>query len=200
MPRVLLVLAVLTAFVAGTVMSSTATGQSQAAAKKKCKKTHTLKKGKCVKKKTQSTSSGLKDGEYTYKQAAAGSAPVNTLRISGKGTKVTIREMFFSSGKDPADNDCAATMIDLGTWKLRKIAGTKDMVEWSSPGTGVTVPPVQVLGAGGGTGTTSGQINLKTLVVNVNTNVVMKNANGGSGCHEGHSYEQTQKLKPVRLL
>ncbi len=194
MSRLVLVIVlavVVTALAAGSVLSSASTGVGQATvAAKKCKKSYVLKKGKCVKKKA--TAVTLKDGDYTYKQATVGSAPVNTLTISGKGTKVHIRELFFSSGVDPADNVCAATMIDFGTYTLKREG---DFLVWIAPAKPVTVPPIQELGAGGGAAKTHGEINVKTLVVNVATDVVMKNRAGGSGCYEGHTYEGVQKLK-----
>jgi hypothetical protein len=186
---VVLVVVLVTALTAGSVLSSASTGVGQATgAAKKCKKT---KKKKCKK---TTTAVALKDGDYTYKQASVGSAPVNTLTISGKGTKIRIRELYFSSGESPGGLKCAATMIDFGTYPLRR---TGDLLTWSPGRTPVTVPPIQIEGAGGGTGTTSGEINVKTLVVNVNTDVVMKNISGqnGSGCGEGHRYEDVQKLK-----
>ncbi len=189
MSRFLLVLTVVGAVAAAGVMSSASAGTGQASAKKKCKTNYVLKKGKCVKKPAAAT---LKDGDYTYKQGSVGSAPVNTLTISGKGTKVRIREQFFTGGVDPADQNCAQTMIDFGTLKLTK---SGNVVSWSSGGKPAIVPPIQELGAGGGTAATNGQINIKTLDVYVNTNVVMKNRNNASGCLEGHTYEQPQKLK-----
>ena len=93
---VLVLVVVITALAAGSVLSTASAGAGQAtAAAKKCTKTN---KKKCKKK---TTAVALKDGDYTYKQAAVGSAPVNTLTISGKGTKVRIRELFFSGGEDP---------------------------------------------------------------------------------------------------
>lgn len=190
--RVIALALVAAVVVSGSVASIAQAGARDATAaattckaknKKKCKKT----------KKKKTAAAAIKDGDYTYKQASAGSAPVNTLTISGKGTKIRIREQYFSSGEDPAGLSCASTMIDFGTLKLKK---SGDYLMWSTAGT-VTVPPIQTQGAGGGTATTSGEINIKTLVVNVNTDVVMKNQSGqnGSGCHEGHRYEGVQKLK-----
>ena len=187
MSRLVLVAVVVAALTAGSVASSAslAAGPATVAAKKKCTK-------KVKKKCKKAAVVALKDGDYTYKQASAGSAPVNTLTISGKGTKVHIRELFFSSGEDPAGDSCAATVIDFGTYPLKR---SGDRLEWFAAAKPVTVPPIQVSGAGGGTATTHGEINVKTLVVNVATNVVMKNANNVSGCLEGHQYEGVQKLK-----
>lgn len=180
---------VVAALTAGSLLSSAATGASDGtAAAKKCKKT---KNKKCKKPKKKPATVVLKDGDYTYKQSAAGSAPVNTLTISGKGTKVRIRELFFSSGESTAGLPCAATMVDFGTMALKR---SGDLLTWSSAKP-VVVPPIQTSGAGGGTGRTSGEINVKTLDVYVTTNVVMKNRNGAGGCLEGHTYEQPQKLK-----
>lgn len=188
--RVVLVAALTTgALAAGSVLSSASTGAGQATgAATKCK---TTSKKKCKKKATVVT---LKDGNYTYRQAAVGSAPVNTLTISGKGTRIRIRELFFSSGESTAGLKCAATVVDFGTLPLKR---SGDFLMWSTGGAGVTVPPIPEEGAGGGKGTTSGEINVKTLVVNVNTNVVMRNKSvqPGSGCQEGHTYEGVQKLK-----
>lgn len=189
MGRRVIVLLVVAAVCSASAASFAQAGPRDAtAAATKCKAKN---KKKCKKK---TAAPAIKDGDYTYKQASAGAAPVNTLTISGKGTKIRIREQYFSSGEDPAGLSCAATMIEFGTLKLTK---SGDFLMWSSGATKITVPPIQTQGAGGGTATTSGEINIKTLVVNVNTDVVMKNRSGqsGSGCHEGHRYEGVQKLK-----
>ncbi len=189
MCRLALALVVAFASVSFLPSASAETGQATGAATK-CKSTN---KKKCKKKTTRKkTSTTLKDGDYTYKQAAAGSAPVNTLTISGKGTKIRIRELFFSSGESTSGMACAATMVDFGTLRLRREG---DYMRWGSDGSKATVPPIQTEGAGGGTGTTSGHINVRTLDVYVATNVVMKNRNLRSGCLEGHTYEKPQKLK-----
>lgn len=191
MRRPLLAL-VIAAFASVSLVPSASAGTGQATgAATKCKSKN---KKKCKKKKTtkKKASTGLKDGDYTYKQGAAGSAPVNTLTISAKGTKVRIRELFFSSGESTSGMACAATMVDFGTLRLRREG---DYLRWGDDGSKATVPPIQTDGAGGGTGTTHGHINVKTLDVYVATNVVMKNRNLRSGCLEGHTYEKPQKLK-----
>jgi len=187
MSRLVLALVVVGALAAGTAASASSGPAPAGAAAKKCKKT---KKKKCKK---TTTALALKDGNYTYKQESVGAAPVNTLTISGKGTKVRVRELFFSSGEDPGGLACAATVIDFGTLPLRR---TGDLLEWSTVKR-VAVPPVATQGAGGGTASTNGQINVKTLAVYVNTDVVMGNRAGqvSGGCREGHSSVAAQKLK-----
>ena len=183
-----LALALVVAFASVSLLPSASaeTGPATGAATK-CKSTN---KKKCKKKTTRKkTSTTLKDGDYTYKQAAAGSAPVNTLTISGKGTKIRIRELFFSSAST-SGMACAATMVDFGTLRLRR--SVPAVGQRREQGHGAADPDG---GRRGQDGTTSGHINVRTLDVYVATNVVMKNRNLRSGCLEGHTYEKPQKLK-----
>jgi len=188
MSRLVLVLTVACLGAAIALPSVSAAAGPAADAAKKCRKKG---KKKCKKPKRK-PAAALRDGDYTYKQGAAGSAPVNTLTISGKGTKIRIRELFFSSGESTSGMACAATMVDFGTLRLRREG---DYLRWGEDGSKATVPPIQTEGVGGGTGTAQGHINVKTLDVYVATNVVMKNRNNANGCSEGHTYEKPQKLQ-----
>lgn len=76
----------------------------------------------------------------------------------------------------PGGGDTGAeTTVDFGTITLKR---SGNYLTWSNSTKPAGVPAIQESGAGGGEGATSGEINVKTLEVNVNTDVKMKNGNG----------------------
>lgn len=130
----------------------------------------------------------LKDGTYAYTDAGL----TQKLKISRKGTRVTITEKHFQSSSD-VGGECDTTTIKFGTFKLKKSPIAKNTVFWD--GSGIKVPAIPEDGTGGGTAATSGSIAIKSLKANVTTSVNMRNENDVESCASGGGFNGKLKKR-----
>lgn len=142
------------------------------------------------------TSSKLKDGRYTFKLA---NGPKVKLTVSGGGKKVRFAVPHFGGGTPGSFPYCQATVVDHGTYTLKRDYVEKTKLAFSDPDLYVRrAPAIETDGSAGGGMSASGTIDPRKLTISAEFPIRMLDIAGGiNTCREAPTTDAVVKLTRV---
>lgn len=142
------------------------------------------------------SASKLKDGRYTFKLTGRAAK----MTVSGGGKKVRFSVTHFVGSSPGSFPYCQTTVVDHGTYTLKRDYVEKDKLAFSDPDLYARrVPAIETDGSAGGGMSAFGTIDPRRLTISGQFPIRMQDVAGGiNTCFEGPTTDAAVKLTRVK--